>query len=90
MTIGQPYYEPTSSDEDEPEEPEVDLDTGEEEEEYENAFDSDTGDPTDPLYENSQSDPVKSGCSTSAAGADLLGAWVALMALIRRRDNEAH
>lgn len=88
MTIGQPYYEPTSNDEEEPEEPEADPDTGDEEEEYENAFDSDTGGPTDPLYENSQSDPVKSGCSTSAAGADLLGAWVALMALIRRRKNE--
>ena len=86
MTIGQPYYEPTSNDEDLPE---PDEDSGEQEadtgddEDYENRFDSDTGD-FDPQYGES-SEPVKSSCSTSTANADLFGFLIALMALIRRK-----
>ena len=93
MTIGQPYYEPTSNDEveeeEEIEEPE-EVDTGiDEEDEYENSSDSETGE-TDPQYgsDNTTTDPVKSGCSNSATGADLSGVFIALLALVKRKRKD--
>jgi len=88
MTIGQPYYEPTSNEEEEIQEPE-EADTGiEEEDEYENAFDSETGE-ADPQYGSSTTtDPVKGGCSSSATGADLSGVFIALLALVKRKRKD--
>ena len=87
MTIGQPYWQP-AADEDEPEEVEEEpdvTDTGEEEEEeeeHENTFDADTGE-ADPQY--GESDPKKSGCSTSPnAPGNLPVLMLALFGLIRR------
>ncbi len=87
MTIGQPYYEPTSGEEEEEEEPEVnDGDTGgEEEEEYENRFDSDTGE-ANPQYDaESELDSRKSGCSVVPSNSTKFAFLVALVALIRRK-----
>ena len=89
MTIGQPYYEPTSSEEDEQDIEEEDTGTPEEPEENHEEEAEDTGDEMPEIsLDDEKSEPVKSGCSTSAAGADLFGVWIALMALMRRKENE--
>jgi len=90
MTIGQPYYETTSSEEEE--EPTEDIpeeDTGEEanEEEPENRFDSDTGG-ADPQYDVS-SDSAKAGCSTLARSPSNIAFLLALVGLLRRRDESS-
>ena len=90
MTIGQPYYEPTSNEEEEVEEVEEpeEVDTGIEEE-HENASDSETGE-ADPQYgsDNTTTDPVKSGCSSSATGTGLFGVFIALLALVKRKRRD--
>ena len=88
MTIGQPYYEPTSGGEDEEETEVEDIsgdDTGETEEEYENAFDSETGE-ADPQYGNDTA-PGKTGCSYSPPHSTPRGIMLFLFATIfaRRR-----
>ena len=88
MTIGQPYYEPTS---DEPDEEDVEIDepeenntdTGEEEEEYENRYDAEE----DTALEDSSEKDSSSGCSTATKS----GKWGFLSAILvlftRRRVN---
>ena len=90
MTIGQPYWEPTEEEEEE----EVVEQPEEEEEEVEEPEDThedveDTGVQMPELdFDNDASDPVKSGCSTSPGRTDLLGSWVILLALIRRKRQD--
>ena len=90
MTIGQPYYEPASNEEEEVEEVEEpeEVDTGIEEE-HENASDSETGE-ADPQHgsDNTTTDPVKSGCSSSATGTGLFGVFIALLALVKRKRRD--
>jgi len=91
MTIGQPYYEPTSSDEEETEvEDTSGDDTGEAEEEYENRFDSDTAD-VDPQYDEDDSVRTKS-CSSAGHSGPLRGMLpiflVFLLSRMRHRVNE--
>tara|TARA_Y100001970_G_scaffold190812_1_gene232070 strand:+ start:5033 stop:6232 length:1200 start_codon:yes stop_codon:yes gene_type:complete len=90
MTIGQPYYETTSSEEEEPTEDIPEEDTGEEanEEEPENRFDSDTGE-VNPNYGESE-DSEKSGCNVAPARFTAFGFLIAIMALIRRKENETN
>ncbi|MEE3233437.1 MAG: hypothetical protein VX294_04665 [Candidatus Latescibacterota bacterium] len=90
MTIGQPYYEPTSGEDEEEEELDVnDGDTGEEEEEHENRFDSDTGE-ANPQYDNEEqeSNPQKSGCSVVPTSSMNIFAFLIVMMAIRRREND--
>ena len=87
MTIGQPYYETTSSEEDDSDEPDVDGDTGEEEQEddTENRFDSDTGE-ANPQYDvEEESDRVKGGCSVVPSSPNMFAFLIAAMALVRRK-----
>ena len=87
MTIGQPYYETTSNEEDDSDEPDIDGDTGEEEQEddTENRFDSDTGE-ANPQYDvEEESDRVKGGCSVVPSSPNTFAFLIAAMALVRRK-----
>ena len=89
MTIGQPYYEPTSSDEEDEEDVEIE-DTGveEPEDDHEEEAEDTGGDMPEISLDNESSDPVKGGCSTSGtskSGLELM--IVGLLALVGVRRN---
>ena len=87
MTIGQPYYEPTSSEE-EPEEPAEEEDTGQPEETGDTSEQEAEDSPGTDLPEidaESSSEPVKSGCSTASYNAGLAGLMITILALFRRK-----
>jgi hypothetical protein len=84
MTIGQPYYEPASNDDETGVEEASPEDTGETEEEHENKWNSDTAD-ADPQWQ--ESGPAKSGegCSTSGSRPSLSFFLMLLPLIVRRR-----
>ena len=90
MTIGQPYYEP-ASEEEEPEEVEVE-DTGLEDiEEPEEEHSEDTGNQSIPELDNSTSDPIKSGCSALQIKKSNNWAFIiGLLPFIALRRNSEH
>ena len=89
MTIGQPYYAPTSGGEDEEEEDISGDDTGEteeEEEEEENKWNADTGDVQTHVRPTGEYKP-ESSCSTSGSRPGLSFLLVLLPLVVRRRLN---
>ena len=90
MSIGQPYYEPTSSDEEEEEiEADGEEDTGDTGDTgtYNESEDADTDLPS--VNEDTTSAPVKSGCSTAPARSTVFSFLIAMLALVLvRRNNE--
>jgi hypothetical protein len=84
MTIGQPYYEPASNDDETGVEEASPEDTGETEEEYENKWNADTGD-ANPQWQ--EPGPAKEGeaCSTSGSRPNLSFFLMLLPLIVRRR-----
>jgi len=83
MTIGQPYYEPASS-EDEEEETEEEANPGEDVEETHEEEAEDTGDAMPQLNESSD-DPVKRGCNTSGSPTAPLAMILFLLGFVSTR-----
>ena len=88
MTIGQPYYEPTSNDDEEdveePEEENEDTGVDKDEEDHENRFDSDTGEPLSSDGSNSgKLNPT--GCSTVSSRPNWFLALICLLGIRKRQ-----
>ena len=87
MTIGQPYYEPASNEDDGDETGVEDLpgeDSGETDEEEENKWNSDTAD-ADPQWQESSPPKSGEGCSTSGTRPSLPFFLMLLPLIVRRR-----